>query len=409
MSLYGTNPRGAAARRGRLALCALVAAMAVAAIAPASSSAALKDVVVVGNASAGTVTFLDATNNYNRLGSFNVVPDKTLRQAALWLNPITLAGYWAVVDAKGGERFVDDLALSPNGRYLYVSRGVLEDVAAFDLSNKKMIWRKNIGSFNSDHAALSPDGSKFIVSATTAADAKVFRTSDGAQLKTFPTGTYPHGNDYSTDGKTIYNGSIGITALPYSLNGLKGNKRLTLVDATTFAVKKTFEFEYGVRPAALTADEHYYYMQQSYHRGFIEFNLSTGTITRTKTSPATAAGDALFPDDLPANSMHHGLAMNGAESKLCNAGTIDNYVEIVDRATFATNYTVTGMQKPYWANTAPNGSHCLVSNSDGDFVSAIDYATGAEVTRVTVGDYPQRNRNGKFDTAYQSKLSSSAG
>lgn len=32
------------------------------------------------------------------------------------------------------------------------------------------------------------------------------------------------------------------------------------------------------------------------------------------------------PDDYPQNSAHHGMAMNPDESKLCVAGTIDDYV-----------------------------------------------------------------------------------
>ena len=45
---------------------------------------------------------------------------------------------------EGGDRFVDDATLSPDGRTLYVSRGHLDDVAAFDIAS------------HADHAALSP-------------------------------------------------------------------------------------------------------------------------------------------------------------------------------------------------------------------------------------------------------------
>lgn len=395
-------------RSVRRATLALAAALAVAAIAPLGAQAATKNVVVVGNASAGTVSFLDGAN-YSNIGSINVVPDLAWRKAALFLNPITLVGFQVVVGQKGGERIVDDVALSPNGKTLYVSRGVLEDTVAFSLVTRKMLWRTDIGSFNSDHMTISPDGSKLIVSATTSKKAQVLNAADGKIITSFETGDYPHENTYSADGKTIYNASIGTTAFPFALNGLKGDREITAVDATTFVKKKAYKFDYGIRPSVLTNDERYYYAQLSYSRGFVEYDLLQSKITRTATLPGTPAGDAIGKDDYPSNSAHHGLAMNGAGTKFCNAGTIDNYVKIVDRTSFAVTATVSNLQKPYWSTTSHDGSKCLVSNSDGDFISVIDYATGAEVKRITVGDYPQRERLHKIDTSVIAGLSRSAG
>lgn len=375
---------------------------------PAAGSAATRDVVVVGNAFAGTVSFLDGST-FQNLGSFNAVPDLASRKAALLLNPVSLVGWNVVKSQKGGENYIDDVALSPDGKRLYVSRGILEDVAAFDIQTKKMLWRVGVNSFNSDHMALSPDGSKLVVSATTSGRDRVINTATGALITTFAAGDYPHGVDYSADGKRVYVGSIGTTALPYALNALKGDKLLTVADATTWQVLKTFKFDYGVRPTVITGDERYAYIQRSYNRGFIEFDLNAGKTTRTATLPGTKAGDALFPDNLPANSMHHGLAFNGNETKLCNAGTIDNQISIVDRATFAVQSTVSGYAKPYWATTDRSGTKCIVSNSTGNYIAVIDYGTGREVARTPVGWYPQRERLGVLDTAAAAALSASAG
>jgi hypothetical protein len=62
------------------------------------------------------------------------------------------------------------------------------------------------------------------------------------------------------------------------------------------------------------------------------------------------------------------------------------------------NRIVSGYSKPYWATTSRDGTKCLVSNSNGDYVAVMDFVTGLEVKRVTVGDYPQRIRNGRLDT-----------
>jgi YVTN family beta-propeller protein len=73
-------------------------------------------------------------------------------------------------------------------------------------------------------------------------------------------------------------------------------------------------------------------------------------------------------------------------------------VALVDRSTFNTIKVTSGFAKSYWAETSRDGTKCLVTNSDGDYVSVIDFVTGNEVKRTTVGDYPQRERNGRLDT-----------
>ncbi len=394
MSIRPSTARGRLLRRTGMALLAALASIVAL---PHAGSAATRDVVAVGNAFAGTVSFLDA-NTYTNLGSINVVPDLAARKLTLFLNPITLAGYLGVESQKGGENYVDDVALSPDGRRLYVSRGILEDVAAFDLATQKMIWRSNIGGFEADHMAITADGSRVFVSDITEGLEKAFDTATGKLIGQFSAGSYPHEVDFSPDGKRVYVGSIGVTALPYSLNSLKGPRQLTIADATTYQVLKTYSFAYGLRPDILTPDEKTMYFQLSYHRGFIEFDLASGTTTRTMSLPSTPAGDALFPDKLPANSMHHGLALSGDGRTICNAGTIDNYIAMVDRSTFALKSLVSGYAKPYWAETSRDGTKCLVANSDGNYVAVMDFVTGAEVTRTPVGKYPQRERNGRLDT-----------
>jgi DNA-binding beta-propeller fold protein YncE len=391
----------------RVLIAALVACAALLG-ASASADAATKKVIAIGNASGGTVSFLDGTT-YNNLGSINVTTDLAARKLAIFLNPINLIGWNVVKGQKGGERIVDDVALSPDGKTIYVSRGMLRDTVAYSLVTKKQLWRRDVGSFNSDHMAMSPDGKRVVVSATTAKKAQVIDTANGNIVDSFETGDYPHENTFSADGKRVYNFSIGTTALPYELNDLKGQKQITVVDSTNFNLIKKFEFEHGVRPSVLIDDEQSVYAQLSYTRGFAEINLNNGQIVRRANQPATAEGQALFWDNLPSNSAHHGLAMNGAATKFCNAGTIDNYVSIVNRGDFSTQSIVNGFKKPYWAVTTPNGSDCLISNSDGNYISVVSYATGLETRRIPVGVYPQRERLGNLEASVIPGLSRAAG
>jgi YVTN family beta-propeller protein len=354
------------------------------------------DVVLVGNSASGTVSFLDG-HTFANLGSINVIPDLAQRLAAM--NPIQRAAYELVKQQEGGDRFADDVYLSPDGRTLYVSRGNLDDVVAFDLATGTMRWRHQVAGFKADHAALSPDGTWLIVSATTVAQAEVLDAATGAVIASIPTGTYPHANDLSADGNRIYNSSIGVTALPKALDFAKGSRQLTVIDAHTFAVVRTYRFSEGIRPAVFTPDGTTMYAQLSYLNGFVEYDLRTGRITRTVQMPFSPAGQALNPDSYPNNSAHHGMALSGDTGKLCDVGTIDDYTAIVDRPALTTRGMVTYPPGtlPYWATTSADGQYCLVSLSNANAVSVVDYATAHEVARIPVGTFPQRIRLGHVD------------
>src|SRR6266702_4115755 len=162
-----------------------------------------RGVLVVGNAVAGTISFIDEESLTN-LGSFSVIPDLAAIFAS-W-TPAQWAGY-AVANADestvdpavGGTRYVDDFAISPDGTTIYVSRGNLDDVAAFNLVTHQELWVAQVDGIHSDHLGLSPDGTKVVVSATTAADAQEFNAADGSLVGTFSTGSYPHQNTFTSD------------------------------------------------------------------------------------------------------------------------------------------------------------------------------------------------------------------
>ena len=406
-------------RKRRAALGAAASLLAAAALAGLPAGAASADstrsVLVVGNAVAGTVSFIDA-NTFANLGSFSVIPD--LQQLQDSWTPVQWAGYAianadeATVDpAVGGTRYIDDFAISPDGTVIYVSRGNLDDVAAFNLETHQELWTFQMPGIHSDHMALSPDGTQLVVSATTAQEAVVLDAQTGAEEGTFPTGTYPHQNTYTPDGKYIYNESIGITALPKALNALKGELQLEKVDAATLQVVKVWSFPYGVRPFVIAPDGTTMYADLSYLNGFIKYDLDTSTTLATVQQPYSAAAAAESPDSYPQNSAHHGIALSGDDSKLCDVGTIDDYTKIVSTSTLQTTATVTYPTGsiPYWATTSADGNYCFVSLSAANEVSVIDYATGAEVARVPVGTFPQRERVATVPGAVIGNLSPAAG
>lgn len=380
----------------------------------------LHDVLLVGNSVSATVSFVDG-RTFENLGSVDVFPDRQARMAALFLNPITAVAYPVIKDQQklrhfepaDGDRFVDDVFVSPDGMTLYVSRSNIGDVAAFDLSaaDHPLLWRTDVSGLKADHATLSPDGQRLVVSATTVDKADVLDARTGTKVGEFPTGNYPHQNDYSANGQRIYNGSIGNVGLSYAQRDDKGVRQLTVVDANTFKVLRIYPFNDGIRPSVITADEKTMYAQLSYLNGLVQFDLVTGTIAKTLEQPFSDFAKMNYPtpDDYPHDSAHHGLALSGDGTRLCDAGTIDNTVSIVSTVSMTVEKTVNVGMIPYWSTTSVAGDHCFVSLSGDNQISVINYQTGQEVKRVPVGRFPQRNRLGRVPESVLRLLSASPG
>src|SRR5207302_4771122 len=122
--------------------------------------------------------------------------------------------------------------------------------------------------------------------------------------------------------------SIGNVALPQSMEAAKGARQLTVVDAHTYQLVHVCELEHGLRPTVFLPSG-IAYMQLSYLNGFVEYDTNACQILRTINQPFSAAAANESPDSYPLNSAHHGIALSGDGTKLCDVGTIDNYVAIV--------------------------------------------------------------------------------
>jgi outer membrane protein assembly factor BamB len=118
------------------------------------------------------------------------------------------------VPGEGNDQLVDDLFTSHDGRFVYVSRPSFADVVAIDMHSGEIVWRTPIAGYRADHAAISPDGKTFMVSASTARKVQAIDTATGKIIGEFESGDQPHENTYSTDGKLIYHASIGKVFVP---------------------------------------------------------------------------------------------------------------------------------------------------------------------------------------------------
>jgi DNA-binding beta-propeller fold protein YncE len=395
-------------------LCSVAAALVLTVAAPATaatadSSAGLREVLFVGNNWDGTATVLKSSGDFAKVGTINVVPDKAQRIAEINADPIKWIYYTAIHNevGQGHDQYADDMYSTPDGRSVVVSRPSFADVVSIDLATDKVNWRFPVAGYRADHMAVSPDGTRVAVSASTANKVQVLDINTGKELGEFATGDKPHENVFTNGGKYIWNMSIGevTTSLDDpSADWTKGDRHITIVDATTYKTVKTIDmrsrldaiglkdFSSAIRPAAFTPDWSKMYFQVSFFNGFLEYDIAADKITRVKTLPANPATN---PDRTTwlLDSRHHGISMSPDGAKLCVAGTMDNYATVVDRATLQEGPLVTA-STPYWATVSGDGKDCIISESGADQVTAIDFATGQKVTSVPVGDHPQRVRLG---------------
>lgn len=391
------------------ALVLTVAAPATAASAGPAAPDGLREVLFVGNNWDGTADVIKSSGDFAKIGRIDVVPDKDARMAEINADPVKWIYFQAIRNSvgEGHDQFADDMYATPDGRSVVVSRPSFADVVSIDLATGKVNWRFPVAGHRADHMAVSPDGTRVAVSASTANTVHVLDIGTGKQLGSFRTGDKPHENVFTGDGRYIWNMSIGDVNTALDDPGwdwTKGDRRITVVDATTYQQVKVVDmrqrldayglkdFSDAVRPAVFSPDASKLYFQVSFFNGFLEYDVATDKITRMKTlpkNPATSEDRTTWVND----SRHHGMSMNPEGTRLCVAGTMDDYATVVDRATLQEGPLVTA-SKPYWATVSGDGKDCIVSESGADQVTAIDFATGRKVTSVPVGDHPQRVRLG---------------
>ncbi|WP_435747629.1 YncE family protein [Nocardioides sp. SYSU DS0663] len=364
--------------------------------------------VFVGNNWDGTASIL-APGSFKQLGRINIIPDRDERLREIALNPYRLAYFIAIriVIGEGHDQYVDDMYSSNDGTLLVVSRPSFGDVVGISLKTHEIVWRFPVAGVRSDHMAVSPDGKRVVVSASTGDVVHELRLRDGKELGQFASGGSPHESTYIDNGRRILHASIGMVYSPLdhpALDATKQERVLQVVDARTNKIVRRYDLRKAldargmddvstaVRPITLSPDEEKFYFQLSFFHGFVELDRRSGEITRVKRLPnliKSTPREAYLLD-----SAHHGIAMDPHGKKLCVAGTMSDYATVVDARSFKRGPLLKGGLKPYWVTPSWNGRHCYISWSGSDKISKISYRTGRIVDSAPVGYHPQRVRNG---------------
>ena len=398
-------------------LCMVASAAALGLFAPSAVAAKgeTEDVLVVSNNWAGTADLIDP-RTFERLERLNVIPDAQERVAEIMADPMATFYFDNIRNlvGEGHNQYVDDGFTSPDGRFVYFSRPSFADVVAINLKTERIAWRTHIDGYRADHMAISRNGRRLLVSASTANVIDVIDTRTGAITARIPSGDSPHESNFSSDGKLIYHASIGFVytaADDPSQDSTKGTRVFEVIDARTLEVLRTIDMgqklaEAGypgmssaVRPMAISPSERYVYFQVSFFFGIVKYDLKRDRVAGVLDLPLADA-EGLPRTEFLLDSAHHGLAIDPDGKKLCVAGTMSGYAAVVTTKPFRLQRTTHVGEGPYWSASSEDGRYCFVSVAGNDRIAVISFRTGREIDRIKVGDHPQRMRTGVIRAAY---------
>ena len=334
----------------------------------------LAEIAFVANAEAGTVALVDVASR-SILGVIDVNPSHAERKGP------------------GATNYAQDTDVSPDGRTLYVSRGYLGDVAAFDIATAQMVWRRSLNTGRADHMTITPDGASLFVSALM--DNRVYElsASTGVVKGHLATGVYPHDNKVSKDGRRLYNSSLGpLGSLPRSGSAPPPTAtagypfQLTVADVETLTVRDRIRLDNAFRPWQFAPDEKVIYAQLSNEHAVVAYDVASRKVIRRLDLPVKPGVTSV---DWDFEAPHHGLALTDDGETLCLAGRASDYAALVRAQDLMLIATIPVGDAPGWAEVAEDGRVCLITNTRSDNLSIISIPSRAEVVRLSIGNGPK--------------------
>ena len=332
------------------------------------------EIALVANAQAGTVALVDVASR-SVIGTIDVNPAHTKSEGP------------------GAPNYAQDTDVSPDGRTLYVSRGYLGDVAAFDIASGRLLWRRSLDTGRADHMTLTPDGRSLFVSALM--DNLVYKVATGTGEITgrLVTGVYPHDNKVSRDGRRLYNTSIGpLGSLPRHAGAAPRSRtpgypfQLTIADVRTLNTLDRILLDNAILPWQFTPDEKGLYAQLANEHAVVAYNLAARKVVKRLDLPVKPG---VTVADWDFEAPHHGLALTPDGKTLCLAGRASDYAALVRAPELTLIATIPVGDAPGWAETADNGRICLIANTRSDDLSIISIPERTEIVRLPIGDGPK--------------------
>ncbi|HUQ89611.1 MAG TPA: hypothetical protein VM096_18760 [Vicinamibacterales bacterium] len=296
-------------------------------------------------------------------------------------------------EGPGAPNFAQDTDVSPDGRTLYVSRGYLGDVAAFDIGSGRPLWTRPLNTMRADHMTLTRDGKELFVSAFV--DNRVYRieAATGEITGHFASGVFPHDVKVSADGRRLFNTSLGpMPSFPLPAGGRPPMEKpelpiqLTIADAGTLAIRDRIPLDEAMRPWQFNPNETGIYALLSNQHALVYYDLAARKTTRRLDLPIKPGVTA---KDWDFEAPVHGLALTEDGTTLCVAGRASDYAALVRAPALTLIAAVPVGDAPGWAEIADGGRVCLIANTRSDDLSFVSIADRKEVIRLPIGNGPK--------------------
>ena len=270
----------------------------------------------------------------------------------------------------------DDVISSRKGDVLYISRLDTKDVIAVSTGTERELWHVDVGG-TPNHLALSRDERMLYVPLYDKGELVVVDTKTHAILKRIAVGTSAHGTILGPTGKYVY---VGL---------MEGNQ-LAQVDVATNTVKRVIHTPEGVRPFQLSPDETLIYAQLSKLHGFVVIDIARDSIIKTVQLPTLDGATPKPSLGLSHWVVNHGLGLTSDGRFLVANASLSGFTAIYSAPDLKLVGTIPVGKEPNWVAFSRDGKYAYVSNRRDNTLSVISIADRKEVTRLKVGEFPQR-------------------
>jgi len=283
------------------------------------------------------------------------------------LDPYTLE----VIDSIDTGPRAHGLVASADGRTLYITLEVANEVIKLDVATHEILGRASVGAVPNE-PTLSSDGRYLFVPLRAGGGTDVVDTETMTRVKTLPTGRASHNAYTAPDGGLVYATSMG-------------DNQIAVIDPVKLEVVRVISLNGQPRPMALTDDGRFAHVVLSGMIGFITVDLSTDEEVARVSLPIPEGTRAP-----PLDTYTHGMLLTPDQRELWIAAYATDKVYgylMPERVELAEISVPAG---PHWLTLHPDGEPLYVSLEGAGQVAAIHRGL-REVIRVgNVGRAPTR-------------------
>jgi YVTN family beta-propeller protein len=280
-------------------------------------------------------------------------------------------GTLAVIDTIETGRRPHGVIVSPDGRTLYITVELTNELLKVDVATHRLLARATVGPVPNE-PTISADGRYVFVPQRRGQHTDVVDTETMTVVKSLPVGLEQHNSYTSADGRHVY-----VTSM--------GDSLIAVIDPVKLEILRKIPAGGIPRPVALARDESLAYVALSDLHGFVALDLKSGTIARRVELPVPPG----TPPPLLA-TYTHGLLLTPDERELWTASYAIDKVYAFTVPELAPLAELSVGQGPHWFTLHPDGEPLYVSVERAGEVVAIHRGLRTILARGKVGQAPTR-------------------